>query len=112
MNYIDYQSKQFVIDTLMKLADSSPVKKIYPNNIYGNVRNSYDISQHELDIWINYINSVLDILSAYINPAELSLTKMQIQRIASDEKLTFSARALTIERELLRLAQNVLRYYQ
>ena len=59
MNNQKYQNKQFVIDTLIKLADSSPVNKTYPNNMGGN---NYDISQQELDIWINYINSVLDIL--------------------------------------------------
>lgn len=112
MNYIDYQRKQFVVDTLMKLADSSPVKKTYPNNIYGSVRNNYDISQQELDIWINYVNSVLDILSSYINPTELSLIKLQIRNFASQNELTCAMRALNIERGLLDLAQNILRYYQ
>ena len=112
MNYMNYQNKQFVLDTLMKLADSSPVKKTYPNNIYGSVQNSYDISQQELDIWINYVYSVLDILSNYINPTEISVIKEQIRNIACQNKLTFAMRALNIERELLKLAQNILRYYQ
>lgn len=112
MNYMNYQNKQFVVDTLMKLADSSPVKKTYPSNIYGSARNIYDISQQELDIWINYVNSVLDILSSYINPTELSLIKLQIRTIASQNELTCAMRALNIERGLLDLAQNILRYYQ
>ncbi|MDE7220530.1 MAG: hypothetical protein K2O45_13075 [Oscillospiraceae bacterium] len=109
---MNYQNKQFVIDTLMKLADSSPVKKTYPSSIYNSARNSYDISQHELDIWVNYVNSVLDILSSYINQTELSLIKLQIRNIASQNELTSAMRALNIERELLNLAQNILRYYQ
>lgn len=112
MNYINYQNKQFVLDTLIKLADSSPVNKTYPNNIYGTARNNYDISQQDLEIWINYVNSVLDILSGYINPAELSLIKFQIRSIASQNELACAMRALNIERELLKLAQNILRYYQ
>ena len=112
MNNQNYQNKQFVLDTLMKLADSSPVKKTQPYNIYDPTRNNYDISQQELDIWINYVNSVLDILSGYINPAELSLIKLQIKGIASQNELTCAMRALNIERELLKLAQNILRYYQ
>ena len=112
MNYINYQNKQFVIDTLIKLADSSPVKKTYPNNIYGTSRNRYDISQQELNIWIDYINSVLDILSGYINQAEISLIKTQIRNIVAQNGLTYAMYALNIERELLNFAQNILRYYQ
>ena len=109
MNNQNYQNKQFLLDTLMKLADSSPVNKTYPNNMGGN---NYDISQQELDIWINYINSVLDILSGYINPTEISLIKEQIRNIACQSELTYAVRALNIERGLLNLAQNILRYYQ
>lgn len=112
MNYISYQNKQFILDTLFKLIDSSPVKKRFPNNSYSMNNNSYDISQQNLDIWINYIDSVLDILSDYINPTEISLTKLQIRNIASQNDLTYAIRALNIERELLNLAQSVLRYYQ
>lgn len=112
MNYINYQYKQFVIDTLIKLADSSPVKKTYSNNIYGRERNSYDISQQELDIWVNYINSVLDILSGYITPIEISSIKGRIRNITYQTELTCAMRALNIERELLNMTQNVLRYYR
>lgn len=108
MNYVNYQNKQFVIDTLVKLADSSPVKKTHPNSITGS---SYDISQQELDIWINYVNSVLDILSGYINPMEIYLIKNQIRNIASQNESICAMRALNIERELLNLAQTILRYY-
>lgn len=111
MNNQKYQNKQFVIDTLIKLADSSPVKKPSPNYINMGGSN-YDISQQELDIWINYINSVLDILSGYINPTEISLIKEQIRNIACQSELTCAMRALNIERGLLNLAQNTLRYYQ
>lgn len=111
MNY-NYQNKQFAIDTLIKLADSSPVKKAYLNNIYGTSRNRYDISQQELNIWIDYINSVLDILSGYINQAEISLIKTQIRNILSQNGLTYAMYALNVERELLNFAQNILQYYQ
>ena len=111
MNYVNYQNKQFVIDTLLKLADSSPVKKTHPNSIYGRTGSSYDISQQELDIWIDYVNSVLDILSGYINPMEIYLIKNQIRNIASQNELICSMRALNIERELLNLAQTILHYY-
>lgn len=114
MSYMNYQNKQFVIDTLMKLADSSPIKKTYPNNFYGHgsARNSYDISQQELNIWMNYVNSVLDILSTYLSPTELTSVKVQIGNIASQYELTPAMQALNIERELLNFAQNILRYYQ
>ena len=110
MNYHN-NSKQFVIDTLIKLVDSSPIKKGYSNNIYERTPNSYNISQQELDLWINYINSVLDILSGYINPTEISLVKMRIGNIASQGPELYSMRVLNIEQELLNFARNVLRYY-
>jgi len=107
MNYSN-NSKQFVIDALFKLLDSSPIRN---NNFYGGIANSYNISQQELNIWVNYINSVLDILSGYINPAEISLTKVQIENIAFQSQDICSMRVLNIERELLNLAKNVLKYY-
>lgn len=111
MNYQYYQNKNFVIDTLIKLADSSPVRKTYSNNIYGISQNRYDISQQELNIWMDYINSVLDILSDYISQAEVSLIKAQIRNIASQSESTPAMCALNIERELLKLAQNILAHY-
>ena len=114
MNYYrndhKYQNKQFIIDTLIKLADSCPVKKTYPNYINTGGSN-YDISQQELNIWINYIYSVFNIISGYIDPTELSLIETQIQNITSQNELTFAMRALNIEHELLNLGQRILRYY-
>ena len=112
MNYINYQNKQFVLDTIFKLVDSSPVKKTFLGNSYSKGKNRYDISQRELNIWINYIDSVLDILSGYVNPTEISSIKAQIRNIASQNELTCAMRALNIERELLNMAQNIIRYYQ
>ena len=110
MNNQNYQNKQFVIDTLIKLADSCPVKKTYPNYINMGGSN-YDISQQELNIWINYIYNIFNIISNYIDPTELSLIETRIQNIASQNELTFAMRALNIERELLNLCQRILRYY-
>lgn len=112
MNNINHQKRQFVIDTLINLADSSPVKKNYRNSIYGTSHNRYDISQQELNIWIEYINSVLDILSDYITQAEITLIKTQIRNIVSQNGSTYAMYALNIERELLNFAQNILRYYK
>ena len=110
-NYQYYQNKKFVIDTLINLADSSPVRKTYQNNIHGISQNHYDISQQELNIWMDYINSVLDILSDYISQAKVSMIKAQIRNIASKNASTPAMCALNIERELLKLARNILAHY-
>lgn len=111
MNNINYQKKQLVIDTLIKLADSSPAKNFYSTNYYGNSIKKYDISQQELNNWINYIDSVLNILSDFTNQREVSLTKEQIRIIAFQNGSTNVMRALNIERELLNLTQRILQYY-
>lgn len=103
-------NKQFIIDTLLKLVDSSPIKKTFPGNLYnGNAQ--YNISQQELDIWVKYVNSILDLLSDYIAPAEINITKMQINNLATQDSRLCALRTLDIERVLLNLARSVLTYY-
>ena len=104
---MSYSSKQFVIDKLIELVDSSPTKKIYSRDVY----NRYDISQQELDIWVDYVNSVLDILSVYIDPTELRLTKMSIYNLSTQNHEICTMRALKIEKELLNLARRILKHY-
>ena len=110
MNHTNYEKKQFVVDTLLTLVNSSPAKNFYSTNYNGNSIKKFDISQQELNNWINYINSVLNIISDFIYQGEISLIKGQIIRITSENE-TNIMRALNIERELLNMAKRILQYY-
>ena len=100
--------KQMVINTIIKLVDSSPSKKF---RSYMNQPTNYEITQPELSIWLNYINSTLDVLYGYSGLSMLYSVKAQIMGIASQGNLPNIQRVLDIERVLLDLSRDILRYY-
>ena len=103
------RGKRMMVDTIIKLVDSSPSKKF---RSYTGQPMSWEITQPELNIWVNYINSTLDILSGYAGLAIISSAKMQVVSIASQGNVSGLQRVVDIERLLLDLALNMLRYLQ
>lgn len=103
------RGKQMVIETIFKLVDASPSKK--DRSLYIREKFSLEITQQELDIWVKYINSTLDVLYGYAGLAIIFSTKMQVLNITLQGNISNMQRVLDIERILLDLAQNILRYY-
>lgn len=61
---MDHQTKTMIVDALTKLVDEAPTKSgvhftPYPQN--------YVVTKERFDIWVNYIFSIMQIISSYVD---------------------------------------------
>ncbi|EFB76231.1 hypothetical protein [Subdoligranulum variabile] len=61
---MDYQTKNMIINTLTKIVEDAPTK---PTVKYGMTSPAYTVSGESFGIWINYIFSVMQIISSYVD---------------------------------------------
>ena len=111
---MNYHNKQMIVNELIKVVDSSPTKlfpskHLYPGgNLYPGQNPTYGVSTQELDIWVNYVNSVLDISYQYANFPMILSAKSTILQIYGDNRMSCIERVMQIERIILNLAQSIL----
>ena len=101
-----YQQKKVVVDALIGIASSSPTKKFLSNG-YLQPSGKLEISAQEFNIWIKYIESILDTLYEFIPLNTLLITKIEIVNIATQSNVSYLDQALEIERKILNLAQGI-----
>lgn len=104
------QGKKMMVNSLIKLVESSPARKKSPYTQYIQWNQMNEVTQQEYEIWINYVNGVLDVLYEYAELEIIALTKIKITKVAIQNNSTYYHYTLLVERELLDLAQNLLRY--
>jgi hypothetical protein len=106
---ITLQEKKVIIDGLIKVVNSSPTRQLIAGKAIDPGK-KLEISQQELSIWANYVNSVLDVfydlspLSAILN------TKIETMSIANQVNIDCINRAFQIENKLLNLAKIIADY--
>lgn len=101
------QGKKMMVDSLIKLVDSSPTKNRSP---YIQRNQMYEISHQEYDTWINYVKSVLDILYEYSELEIIAQTQIDIIKIPMQNNSSYFQYTLLVERKLLDLASTILHY--
>ena len=108
---MNYREKNMIVDSLLKLVRSSPSKKLLSKKNGTYQTNQKDaLSYQELNIWVNYVNSVLDVLYEFA-PIDIILqTKIKVTTTACQEKLDYFQRAIEIERIILNLAKTIVNY--
>ena len=66
---------------------------------------SYDDSQQRFNIWMQYVESVLDISYQYSHLNEIMMSRIQIQQIAAQDELPYMQRVSQIKNAILDLAR-------
>lgn len=107
---MNYQGKKMMIDSLIKLVESSPVRKKSPYTQYLHWNQIYEVTQQEYDIWINYVNGVLDVLYEYAELGIIALTKISIAKVRIQNNSTYYNCTLLVEQKLMNLAKELLNY--
>lgn len=105
MNY-QYQSKQMVVDALLKVVNAAPNSQMqihcyyyYPN---------HPISDQDFTTWLNYANSILDISYNHTGLNDILSTKVNISQIALQNNVPYEQRIERIKYELINLARGIL----
>ena len=107
---INYQSKQIVIDALIKVINAAPGLYSQRNYLYHQTYQKSDISMQEFNTWVDYANQILDISYNHIGYNAILTTKIAIGQLSSQHGASFIQRVDQIKRELLNLAQLILQY--
>lgn len=106
MNY-QYQSKQMVVDALLKVVNAAPNSQMQASYYY--VPNQpRTISNQDFVTWLNYANSILDISYNHTGLNNILSTKVNISQISLQNNMPYEQRIERIKYELLNLARGIL----
>lgn len=103
---MNYQTKQIVVNALIKVVESAPrwpIQSAYPHQ-------NNDISEQEFVSWITYVHSVLDIAYQDAGLIIVLPVKTKISMLSNQNGLQYIQRVFQIKDEILRLAQAILQY--
>ena len=104
------QSKQIVIDALIKVINAAPTLYSQGNYMYSLVSQNSDVSMQEFNTWIDYAIQILDISYNHISINVILSTKMTIYQLASQYEVSNIQRIYKIKQELINLTQIILQY--
>lgn len=119
---MDPRIKQTMIDALIKVVESAPTRAIgspfgyspyntpysSPYNPQPIPPNPYEITQSRFDIWLNYVNSTLQITSQYVDPNLCFTVKNNIQMVALQPGLNLATKTNSICQILLDFARSLI----
>lgn len=102
------QSKQMVIDALIKVINAAPALYSQRNYLYAQPYQNNDVSIQEFCTWVDYTNQILDISYNHMRHSVILATKMEIYRLVSKDELSNMQRIDQIKQELIKLIQVLL----
>lgn len=120
---LDPQIKQTVVDALIKVVENAPTKVLVnspfgsypyitpsgsPYNPLPRSLNPYEVTQSRFNIWINYVNSTLQIVSQYVDSSLSFSVQSNIQMIASQSGLDYATKTNNICQIILDFARKIL----
>ena len=101
---MDYQAKSMIVDALTKIIDEAPPK---PARQYASYPQTYIVSKEIFGIWVDYIFSVMNIISSYVDVSIClsNINSIIMQPCPNNE---YSPQVNTICRIILDFAQKIL----
>ena len=108
---MDQRIKKTILDALMNVVDSAPTKarNYYAHyNSHSSIANPYEVTSEQFNIWINYINSTLQIISQYIGMGLYITIRNDISTLANQSSANYTQRTFDICDRLLKFAQTII----
>lgn len=106
MNY-QYESKQMVVDALLKVVNAAPNSQMQTSYYFGQ-NQPRPITNQDFITWLNYVNSALEILYNHTGLNIFLSTKVSISQISLQNNAPYEQRIESIKYELLNLARGIL----
>lgn len=104
------QSKQMVINALIKVINAAPELHFQRNYLYPQAYQNSDVSMQEFKTWMNYANQVLDISYNHIGLNDILMTKTAISQLSFQYGVPNIQCIVQVKQELLKLAQIITQY--
>lgn len=97
---MDHQVKKMILDAFIKTVDNAPTRK---NTFY-----QQDITEANFNNWMNYVDSVFQITSQYLDTNLLIVAYNSIQNIAMQSNMDYASKTNAICRQILDFARRIL----
>lgn len=101
---MDYQTKNMIVKALTKIVDDAPTKPVVKYTPYPQ---PYIVTKDRFDIWINYIFSVMDIISSYVDVSGC-LFKINNVTMQSNSSNEYFSQVNSICKIILEFARSIL----
>lgn len=102
---MDYQTKDMIINALMKVVKNAPTNSTNQYAVYSPYQKTYDITKEQFDIWINYVYSILKIISSYV---DVNTCLSHISNIIADPYDAYASKINTICQKILDFARTII----
>lgn len=101
---MNYQTKSMIVNALTKIVDDAPTKFVAQNAAYAQ---TYGVTKDNFNIWINYIFSVMKIISSYV---DVSGCLLNINSVINqpDSTSDYSLKVNSICKIILEFARGIL----
>lgn len=96
---MDHQTKMMIVDAIINVVDSAPTRKNYNPSI--------GVTKESFEIWIRYVNAVLQITSQHLISNLTFTVNSQIQNILL-KNIDYTTKTFDICEILLSFAKSVL----
>ncbi len=107
MNYQN-ESKQVVVDALLKVINSAPNSQMQTSYYYSAQNQPRTITNQDFIIWLNYVNSILDVSYNHTGLKDVLSTKVNISQISYQNNVSYEQRTERIKYELINLIRRIL----
>ena len=97
---MNHQTKKMILDAFIKTVDSAPTRK---NTFY-----QQGVTEDSFKNWMNYVNSVFQITSQYLDTNLLLVAYNSIQNIAMQPNMDYALKTNDICQEILNFARSIL----
>lgn len=97
---MDQKIKKTIIDALMKVVDSAPTR----NNWFS----QQGVTEDSFNSWMNYVNSVFQITSQYLDANLLFAAYNSIQTITMQTNMDYASKTNAICQQILNFARSIL----
>ena len=103
---MNVQSRQMVVNALLKVVNAAPNPQI--QTYYYVPNQPRPITNQDFITWLNYVNSTLDISYNHTGLNNFLSTKINISQISLQNNMPFEQRIDSIKREIINLAQEII----
>lgn len=101
---MDYQTKTMVVNALTKLVDEAPTKSAVQFTPYPQ---TYVVTKERFDIWVNYIFSIMQIISSYVD-VNICLSNINVIIMQPNTNNEYASQVNAICRVILDFARIIL----
>lgn len=100
---MEHQAKKMIVNALINVVDDAPTSPT--SRSYQLQQKPYGVTRDSFDIWLQYVYSIMKIISAYVNVDECVA---DINNIVAQQNAGYNMKTISICERILDFAKTVL----